>query len=115
MTSTVAAGLAAVLVEGEGSGAVPSALAVATIAVALVSVGWVRQRPIRPGDAVAYANTAVIKIAIAEMPALVGLVLAVVSGSGWPAILGLAGTAIGLVLSWPSEADRERHELLYLV
>ena len=74
-----------------------------------------RQRPIPPDDAAAYSSTCVLKLAIAEIPVLVGFVLGLTFGPGWLALIGFTFTASGLVLAWPSEADRERHELLYLV
>ena len=94
-------------------------LGVAVVAVsgasAAVVIGWVRQRPIAPGDASAYKDTTVVKLAVAELPGILGFVLAVAVGPGWLALLGFAVTAAGLTLAWPSEGDRERHELLYLV
>lgn len=102
------------LSAGDGSPLVAAGATVATGAAALVAIGWVRQRPIPPDDAETYAATAVIKLGIAEIPVLIGFVLAVAVGPGWPAMLGLAMTAAGLAAGWPSAGDRERHQLLYL-
>ena len=103
------------LSAGDGSPLVAAGATVATGVVALVIIGWVRQRPIPPNDPEAYTATSLMKLGIAEVPVLIGFVLAVVVGPGWVTFLGLAMTAAGLAAAWPSEGDRERHELLYLV
>lgn len=108
-------GLAVAMAEPDGLPVLGALLATAVGAVALVAVGWIRQLPVRPGDAAAYGRAAVMKLAIAEIPALLGFVLALVAGPWWLAVIGGAATLAATALAWPSSADRERHELLFLV
>jgi hypothetical protein len=90
---------------------------VVTIAggIALGAIGWLRQRPIAPGDDETYRSTVLSRLAIAETVGLFGVVLAIAVGPWWLALIGSAFSLGGLALSWPSATDQERHELLYLV
>jgi len=81
----------------------------------LGAIGWVRQRPIRPEDEVAYLHTALIKLSLAEGIGLIGFALSVTLGPWWLAAVGVGFSLVGLSLALPSDADRERHELLYLI
>lgn len=81
----------------------------------LLGIGWLRQRPIAPGDARTYGATVLIKLALMEIVGLVGLALAVSVGPWWLAVLGAGFSLAGLRLAWPSASDQERHELLYLI
>lgn len=107
--------VAAVIAESADLAPLGSVVLVVGGLLAWAGIGWLRQRPIAPGDDEAYGTTALIKIAIAEVPALAGFGLGIGFGPSWLALVGLGGSAVGLVLAWPSEADRERHQLLYLV
>jgi hypothetical protein len=84
-------------------------------AAALVAIGWLRQRPIAPGDDQTYRTTVFSRLAIVEAIGLLGIVLAIAVGPWWLALIGSAFSLVALALSWPSSADQERHELLYLV
>lgn len=108
-------GAATAAADDGGSPVIGAILAVGVGVVALVGVAWVRQLPVRPGDAHGYGRAAVVKLAIAEVPALIGFVLAIVLGPWWLAVIGGAATIGAIALAWPSAADRERHELLFLV
>ena len=108
-------GLAVAMADDGGSPLVGGILAVGVGALSLMAVAWVRQLPVRPGDAAAYGRATVVKLAIAEVPALVGFVLAVVLGPWWLAVVGGAVSVAAVALAWPSAGDRERHELLYLI
>ncbi len=114
-TAAILAIVAAVVAEGDDMPVLGSALVIAVGLIAWAVVGWLRQRPVAPDDSAAYGTTAISKIAVAEVPALVGFVLGVAFGPWWLALVGLGASAVGLVLAWPSESDRERHHLLYLV
>jgi hypothetical protein len=81
----------------------------------LVVIAWLRQRPIAPGDDQGYRATVLSRLAIVEAIGLLGVVLAMVVGPWWLALIGSAFSLVALTLSWPSPADQERHELLYLV
>ena len=81
----------------------------------LLIVAWIRQRPIAPADAGTYRRTVLLKLAITEAIGLVGFALAVVVGPWWLSIIGAVASLVALARTWPSAADRERHELLYLV
>jgi len=83
--------------------------------IALGAIGWLRQRPIAPGDDETYRSTVLSRLAIAETVGLFGVVLAIAVGPWWLALIGSAFSLGGLALSWPSATDQERHELLYLV
>lgn len=114
---TIAALVAASsLVAGSDGAPVAGVLAVGgTGLVVLGALGWIRQLPVKPGDAAGYGRAAVIKLAVAEVPVLIGFVAAGVFGPWWVAAVGGGFSLVALALSWPSHADRERHELLYLV
>jgi hypothetical protein len=112
-----AAGIAAVavaLLAGGGPAFVPIAIVAVIGAMSTVLVLWFRQRPVAPDDPSMYLQTVVMKLAAAEVPVLIAVVLAVVLGPGWVSLVGYLLT-LGLVWwLWPSESDRERHHLLYL-
>lgn len=82
---------------------------------ALGAIAWVRNYPVSPGDAAAYGRVAVVKLALAEGAALIGFVVALTLGPWWVTLVGGGFALAGLGLSWPSESDKERHELLYLI
>ncbi|NNC93048.1 MAG: hypothetical protein HKN80_11225 [Acidimicrobiia bacterium] len=81
----------------------------------LIAIGWLRQRPIAPGDDETYRSTALSRLAIVEAIGLFGVILAIAVGPWWIALIGSTASLVGLALSWPSASDQERHELLYLV
>ena len=81
----------------------------------LGAIAWARNYPVSPGDEAAYGRVAVVKLALAEGAALIGFVVAVILGPWWVTLIGGGFALAGLGLSWPSKADRERHELLYLI
>jgi hypothetical protein len=81
----------------------------------LLGIGWLKQRPIAPGDASTYRTTVLIKLALMEAVGLLGFGLAVSVGPWWLTVIGAVFSLAGLRLAWPSDADRERHELLYLI
>lgn len=114
-TAAIFAFVAAVVADGDDMPVLGSAIVVGVGLLAWAVVGWLRQRPVAPEDTAGYGTTAISKIAVAEVPALVGFVLAVAFGPWWLAAVGLGASVAGLVLAWPSESDRERHQLLYLV
>lgn len=112
----VALTVAAALVGADGGWPVLGSFLVVSVGVAaLVAIGWLRQRPIAPGDLQAYRSTALSRLAFVEAVGLVGVVLAIAVGPWWLALIGSAFSLGALALSWPSSADQERHELLYLV
>jgi hypothetical protein len=84
-------------------------------AVVVAGVAWIRQLPVRPGDTAAYGKAAVAKLAVSEVAVLVGFALGVAIGPWWLSVVGAGFSLAGLAFSWPSGADRERHELLFLV
>lgn len=115
VVATALVGLSAVLRVADGSFTV-GVVVVAVIGIlVLVAIGWVRQRPIRPNDEATYFRTSLIKLSLAESIGLIGFALSVTLGPWWLAAVGVAFSLVGLTLSLPSNADRERHELLYLV
>ena len=81
----------------------------------MATVAWVRQLPVRPGDSAAYGKAAALKLALAEVPVLVGFALGAAIGPWWLTVVGAGFSLACLAFAWPSEADRERHELLFLV
>lgn len=83
--------------------------------VILGAIAWARNYPVQPGDEAAYGRVAVVKLALAESIALIGFVIASTLGPWWVTLIGGGLALAGLGLAWPSEADRERHELLYLI
>ena len=107
--------LAAVLGSGDESPLVGTVLIAAIGAVSIGAIAWTRQLPVRPGDAAAYGKAAAVKLAVAEAPGLIGFALAISLGPWWLAVVGAGFSFVGFALAWPSEADRERHELLFLV
>jgi hypothetical protein len=108
--------VAAALVGAEGGWPVLGPIVVGGVGMAaLVAIGWLRQRPIAPGDDQTYRATALSRLAIVEAIGLLGVVLAIAVGPWWLALIGSAFSLVALALSWPSPADQERHELLYLV
>lgn len=82
---------------------------------ALVGIAWLKQRPIAPADAGTYGTTVLMKLALVEGVGLLGFALAIAVGPWWLSAIGAALSLLGLRLAWPSPADRERHELLYLI
>ena len=114
-TAVVLVVLAGVIGSGDGS-VVLGPLVVATIGLfSIGAIAWIRQLPVRPGDEVAYGKAAVVKLAVAEAAGLIGFALAISIGPWWVAVVGAGFSFVGFALAWPSEADRERHELLFLV
>lgn len=112
----VALVMAAAAVGEEEGWQVAGPIMVAALGLgALLAITWLRQRPIAPGDGATYRSTVFTKLAVVEGVGLLGFVLAITVGPWWLAILGAAFSLPGLALSWPSPADQERHELLYLV
>ena len=108
--------VAAVLVGAEDGWPVLGPIVVGGFGLAaLMVIGWLRQRPIAPGDDQTYWATALSRLAIVEATGLFGVVLAIAVGPWWLALIGSAFSMVALYLSWPSSSDRERHELLYLV
>jgi hypothetical protein len=108
-------GLSAFLQLSDGSVTVGVLVVTILGVLVLVAIGWVRQRPIRPNDEATYIHTSLIKLALAESIGLIGFALAVTLGPWWLSAVGVGISLIGLAMSLPSEADRERHELLFLV
>lgn len=115
-TSTIVlAVVAGFVADGDDFAVAGSIIVVASAFISWAGVGWLRQRPIAPDDPAGYSSTAFAKMAVAEIPVLLGFALAVALGPWSLAAVGVAATLVGLALSWPSESDRERHQLLYLV
>ena len=83
--------------------------------IALLGIVWLKQRPIAPGDAGTYRTTVLIKLALMEGVGLLGFALAISVGPWWLSAVGAGFSLAGLRLAWPSAADQERHELLYLI
>lgn len=83
--------------------------------VELLVLLWLRQMPVPPGDKRRHRTTIALKLAGAASIGLIGFALAVIVGPWWLSAVGAALSLIGLAVAWPSMADRERHELLYLV
>ena len=81
----------------------------------LAAIFWLRQRPIAPGDDTAYRTTLLSRLALVETAGLIGFALAIAVGPWWLVVVGAVPSLVGLWWSWPSPADRERHELLYLI
>ncbi|NNL98329.1 MAG: hypothetical protein HKO63_09010 [Acidimicrobiia bacterium] len=107
--------VAAVIDASGGWPVLGSALTSLIGLVALTGIGWLRQRPIAPGDDTTYATTVLIKLALMGAAGLVGFALAISVGPWWLSVVGAALSLAGLRLAWPSPADQERHELLYLI
>jgi len=107
--------VAALIDTADGRPVLGSALVAAVGLISLVAVGWLRQRPIAPGDAGTYGVTVLIKLALIEAVGLIGFALAIAAGPWWLSLLGAAFSLAGLRLAWPSSSDQERHELLYLI
>ncbi len=107
--------VAAIVAGGDDMPVIGSAIVVVVGLIALTVIGWLRQRPVAPDDSATYGTTAISKLAVAEIPALVGFVLGIGFGPWWLAAVGLGASIVGFALAWPTESDRERHELLYLV
>ncbi|MGI9647153.1 MAG: hypothetical protein ACR2OI_01395 [Acidimicrobiia bacterium] len=108
-------GTSAFLRLSDGDITVGVAIVVILGAFVLLAIGWVRQRPIKPDDEATYLHTSMLKLALAEGIGLIGFALAVTLGPWWLSAVGAGFSLVGLAMSLPSEADRERHELLYLV
>ncbi len=106
--------VAAAAIDAEGGWTTAGPILVGGLG-ALLGVFWLRQRPIPPSDTATYLRTALIKLALVEAVGLGGFVLAVVVGPWWISVVSALLSLIGLAASWPSESDRERHELLYLI
>ena len=107
--------VAALIDTADGWPVLGSALVAVVGLVSLVGVGWLRQRPIAPGDSGTYGTTVLIKLALMEAVGLVGVALAIAVGPWWLSLLGAALSLASLRLAWPSPSDQERHELLYLI
>ena len=107
--------IAAAVDTADGWPVLGTALVVAVGGLELVGLLWVRQMPVAPGDDARYRTTALIKLGAAAGMGLLAFGLAVAVGPWWLAAVGFAISVVGLALAWPSAADRERHELLYLV
>jgi hypothetical protein len=107
--------VAALIDTADGRPVLGSALVAVVGLVSLVGVGWLRQRPIAPGDSGTYGTTVLIKLVLMEAVGLVGVALAIAVGPWWLSLLGAAFSLAGLRLAWPSPSDQERHELLYLI
>ena len=107
--------LAAVIGSADGSPVVGSLIVSVLGLVSIGAIAWIRQFPVRPGDATTYGKAAVVKLAVAEAAGLVGFALAVSLGPWWLALIGAGFSLAAIALVWPSESDRERHELLFLV
>ena len=107
--------VAALIDTVDGWPVLGSALVALMGLVSLVGVGWLRQRPIAPGDSGTYGTTVLIKLALMEAVGLVGVALAIAVGPWWLSLLGAALSLASLRLAWPSPSDQERHELLYLI
>ena len=106
----------AVLIDGGDEWPVLGTVLVSVAGLAsLLGTGWLRQRPIAPGDAGTYGTTVLIKLALMEIVGLIGFALAVSVGPWWLSLLGAGFSLAGLSLAWPSASDQERHELLYLI
>lgn len=112
----VALAVAAAVVDSKDGWPVLGAVLIVVVGIGgLLGIAWLRQRPIAPGDDDNYRTTAYGKLAIVEAVGLAGVVLAIAVGPWWLAVIGACFSIAGLSLSWPSPADQERHELLYLV
>ncbi len=107
--------LAAALASDDAPGWVGSVIVALVGTVSIAALGWIRQLPVRPGDEAAYGKAATIKLAVAEASGIIGFAIALALGPWWVAAVGAAFSLAGLAVAWPSEADRERHELLFLV
>ncbi|MDH3605428.1 MAG: hypothetical protein OER12_00370 [Acidimicrobiia bacterium] len=83
--------------------------------VELLVLLWLRQMPLPPGDERRYRLTIALKLAGAASIGLIGFAMAIIVGPWWLSALGAVLSLAGLAVAWPSVADRERHELLYLV
>lgn len=108
-------GVAAVVAPSDGNEILGIVIIGLVGAAVLTAVAWIRQLPVRPGDSAGYGRAAVLKLALAEVPVLVGFALGAAMGPWWLTIVGAGFALAGLAFAWPSEADRERHELLFLV
>lgn len=107
--------LAAVIGSDHGSPGIGS-VSVAVVGIgSLGAVAWIRQFPVRPDDEASYGKAVMIKLGVAEVPGLIGFALGVALGPWWLAGIGASFSLVALALGWPSEPDRERHELLFLV
>ena len=112
----VALVVVAAVVDGQdGWPVLGSVLVVLTGFVTLVGIGWLRQRPIAPGDTSTYGTTVLMKLALMEAAGLVGFAFSIAVGPWWLAAIGAVFSLAGLRLAWPSPSDQERHELLYLI
>lgn len=112
----VALTVAAALVGAEEGWPLLGPIVLAVVGTgAVVAITWLRQRPIAPGDEQAYRSTVLSRLAIVEAIGLFGFGLAIAVGPWWLALIGSVISLAALALSWPSPADQERHELLYLV
>lgn len=106
----------ALLVDASDGWPVLGSLLVSVVGlVGLVGIAWIKQRPIAPADAGTYGTTVLIKLALMEAVGLLGFALSIAVGPWWLSVVGAAFSLIGLRLAWPSPADQERHELLYLI
>ena len=106
----------AVVLGGDGS--VPTWLGLIVVAlvsvIAVFSVRWYHRRPIRVGDFHNYQGTAIVRLAIAADPAVVGAVMTFVTPSVWPAVVGFAATIASLALAPVSAGDYERHQKIFI-
>ena len=107
--------VAGIIGASDGWPALGTAIVAVAGLVALVGVGWLKQRPIAPGDSGTYGTTVLIKLALVEAAGLIGFALAIGTGPWWLAVVGAVFSLAALRLAWPSPADQERHELLYLI
>ena len=110
------AGIALTLADQ--SGGIPAWVALPPVlivgAIALLAVRYWRRRPIPPGDWGAYAQTARFRIAIALIPAVVGLIFAQLAAEGWIATVGGVLSLAALAAAPTSETDYQRHQELYV-
>lgn len=107
--------VARVVDASDGAPVFGSLLVSAIGLVTLVGIAWLKQRPIAPADAGTYGTTVLMKLALVEGVGLLGFALAIAVGPWWLSTIGASLSLVGLRLAWPSPADRERHELLFLI
>jgi len=72
-----------------------------------------RIRPIAHGKVHDYRATIAVRVAVAILPALVGIVFFSFSGSWGVLVLGALAAMVGLAASMPSSADFVRHRELW--
>jgi hypothetical protein len=84
------------------------------VAASLLGVGWARGRPLSGTTAralfLSYNKRFFIGVAFAELPTLLGFVVAFVTSRLWPCVVGLAVSLVGFAMMAPTARNIHRDE-----